>query len=233
MNHPKQTYYDELGSAFSEMMSRYDVARRKHLIFQQLLKGGKVRGKRILEVGCGTGCFTEELVIRGGIVTVLDIGTNLVDNVSKKYHCRGVVGDACNLPFDDASFDLVVSSECIEHTPDPVRAIMEMCRVCVGEGEVCFTSPNRLWYPVLWLAMKTKIRKFAGIENWLWPSSAAKVMKQSGMTDIELAGCHAWPFQIGFSQKLLALIDIKFGATCYPVMINYGVRGKKSVPVAR
>lgn len=228
MKEPKPTYYDELGPAFREMMSDYDVSRRKHLIFEHLLNGVRLSGKRTLEVGCGTGCFTGELVNRGALVTALDIGSNLVQDVKERHRCAGIVGDACNLPFNRASFDLVISSECIEHTPDPVQAIKEMCRVCTLGGVVCFTSPNKLWYPVLWLAMKAKIRKFAGIENWLWPANAAKIMLESGMVDLKLAGCHAWPFQFGFTQKLLSHIDNKFSGTLCPIMINYGVCGRKA-----
>ena len=227
MNTQKQgTYFDRLGDDFDSMMSDYDVDRRQVLIFEQLLAGGRLEGKTVLEVGCGTGRFSQRIASLGATLTVLDIGPNLVKAVSERLSCHGVVGDACKLPFDDESFDLVVSSECIEHTPDPLEAIRQMCRVCRVGGTVCITTPNKLWYPVLWLSQKLRVRKFAGPERWIWQSQASEVMKQAGMGELTTSGCHLWPFQLRFSRPLLTMLD-RSGRLLHPLMINFGIAGRK------
>jgi SAM-dependent methyltransferase len=225
------TYFDRLGDDFDSMMSDYDVERRQELIFGQLLAGASLAGRSVLEVGCGTGRFSSRIVALGGELTVLDIGPGLVKAVSQKLSCRGVVGDACKLPFPDESFDLVVSSECIEHTPDPLAAIREMCRVCRSGGTVCITTPNKLWYPVLWLSLKLRIRKFAGPERWIWPSGARNAMVEAGMGEMTTSGCHLWPFQLRFTRPLLTKLD-RSGRRLYPLMINFGIVGRKVRPVA-
>jgi ubiquinone/menaquinone biosynthesis C-methylase UbiE len=227
MNTQKQgTYFDRLGDDFDSMMSDYDVERRQVLIFEQLLGGRRLDGKAVMEVGCGTGRFSRRIASLGADLTVLDIGPNLVKAVSEKLSCHGVVGDACKLPFPDESFDLVISSECVEHTPDPLEAIRQMCRVCRVGGAVCITTPNKLWYPVLWLSQKLRVRKFAGPERWIWQSQASEAMKKAGMDGLATSGCHLWPFQLRFTRGLLTKLD-RSGRRLYPLMINFGIAGRK------
>lgn len=222
-------YFDGLGEKFEAYMSDYDVKQRQLLVFSHLLKNLTLEQARVLEVGCGTGKFSEQIAKLGGKLTVLDIGPNLVDKVARMLSCTGVVGDACNLPFADQSFDAVISSECIEHTLHPQQAIREMCRVCRPGGRVCLTSPNKLWYPILLIAKKLGLRKFSGIENWISPRKAAAVMLEEGMTNIVLSGCHLWPFQLKFTRPLLRRFDA-IGKRLYPFMINFGIVGQKGIP---
>lgn len=228
MNNYKQKYFDNLGEKlFDEYMSKYDVSIRKYLIFFQLLASKKINETQTLEIGCGTGQFSMDIKVRSKSLIVLDIGPNLVKNVSKKINCIGIVGDATDLPFQNNSFMTIVSSECIEHTADPVAAIKEMCRICKPGGYVCFTTPNKLWYPILFLASLLGIRKFSGIENWIFPHHAKIVLKQSDMIKIKISGCHLWPFQFKFTRSFLTWFN-RYGKWLYPLMINFGVVAQKN-----
>lgn len=222
----KREYYDQLGDDFESFMSDYDVERRQVLIFSTLLGGASLEGKRVLEVGSGTGRFSESIRRLNGDLTVLDIGSNLVATVATNMSCEGVVGDACSLALDDDSFDVVISSECIEHTLAPEEAIREMCRVCKPGGQVCVTTPNKLWYPVMRISQMVGARKYSGIENWLFPGRGASVMRAAGMGDVRVAGCHLWPFQLKATHGLLRAMDSQ-GGWLYPLMINFGVIGRK------
>ncbi|MCE5185851.1 MAG: methyltransferase domain-containing protein [Planctomycetaceae bacterium] len=220
-------YFDKLGEDFDRFMNAYDVRQRSTLIFAMLLKDVPLRDLQVLEAGCGTGRISSQIITRGADLTVLDIGENLVRHVRDTLGCKGVVGDVCSLPFETSSFDMVISSECIEHTPDPRKAIEEMCRVCRPGGTVCITSPNKLWYPVLRLSQLTRLRRFRGTENWLFPGDAIRIMKACGFDAVQCRGCHLWPFQLTFTQPALGWIDRKCGRALYPLMINYGIRGVK------
>jgi ubiquinone/menaquinone biosynthesis C-methylase UbiE len=219
-------YFEKLESKFDAFMSDYDVQRRMHLIFSVLLDGVDIAGKKVLEVGCGTGKFSEVLAGKGAELTVIDIGKNLVETVTDKIGCQGIAADACDMPFEDGSFDIIVSSECVEHTSDPLKAIEEMCRVCRKGGCICLTTPNKLWYPVLAISQMLGLRKFAGVENWIFPVQAKKLLSANGFDAIKLRGCHLWPFQLKFTRPALSLIDRKF-PRLYPFMINFGVFGQK------
>jgi ubiquinone/menaquinone biosynthesis C-methylase UbiE len=222
----KTAYYEELGDKFEEYMSDYDVERRLHLMFSALIDGSELGGRRVLEVGSGTGRISRVIVEGGAELTIVDVGPGLVTDVATGLGCDGVAGDALHLPFADETFDLIVSSECIEHTLDPRLAIREMCRVCSPGGAVCLTTPNRLWYLAMRASQKMGLRDYAGIENWLYPRQAAAMMKSHGMTDLTISGCHLWPFQIRFLRPALKRVD-GLGKWLYPFMINFGILSRK------
>lgn len=161
-------------------------------------------------------------------MTVVDIGRNLVHLIREKNGCDGIVADAYNMPLEDEMFNIVISSECIEHTNEPLKAIKKMCRVYRKEGFVCLTTPNKLWYPVLVLFQKLGLRKFSGIENWIFPTQAKKVLAEYGFGGIMMRGCYLWPFQIKLTCKLLTLIDRDY-SSLYPLMINFGIVGQKKI----
>ena len=80
-------------------------------------------------MGCGLGFFSERLVQCGAQVTACDIGPNLLRGHGGASRLHGAEADALHLSdlIAPNQFDIVVSSECIEHTRDPARAIREMC----------------------------------------------------------------------------------------------------------
>ena len=120
--------HERLGPAFEAAISDYDVRRRLETLAGEVLPDEFIVGKSALDVGSGLGFFSERLVQRGANVTACDLGPNLVDRTRARAGCRAVVADAMRLEetFGRNQFDVVISSECIEHTPDPARAIGQM-----------------------------------------------------------------------------------------------------------
>jgi ubiquinone/menaquinone biosynthesis C-methylase UbiE len=217
-------YFEQIGGNFDKWMSDYDVYRRITLIRKYL--GNKALGKSCLEVGCGTGKISGAIADLVGTLTVSDISEKLAREVGDRISVSWMQQDACALSIPDNSFDVVISSECIEHVPDPVKALREMVRVLKPGGFLVVTTPNKVWYPVLWLSMVTRIRKFAGREIWLFPHAAANILKAEGVEDVKLDGCHLFPWQIPLAKQILPLFD-KAGNILYPVMINFCVTGTK------
>jgi ubiquinone/menaquinone biosynthesis C-methylase UbiE len=107
---------------------------------------GDVAGLRVLEVGCGRGAFAGLLADRGAHVTAADLSPEAVritaDWLGDRVETR--VADICALPFEDESFDLVVSLETVEHTDDPTRALSELVRVTKRGGRLIVTTPSYL-----------------------------------------------------------------------------------------
>lgn len=217
-------YFEDIGEDFDGFMSDYDVSRRIELIDDMMPEG--VARLSCLEVGCGTGRISEYLSPRVGELTVLDISPRLACAVGGRLGVPSLAGDACRLPIANARFDLVVSSECVEHTADPLRAVAEMARVVKQGGFVIITTPNKLWYPLLVIARLSRIRKFRGPEDWRFPGAVAGTLTRHGMSVCEISGCHLFPWQVPLAKRVLPLFD-RFGRRLYPLMINFGILAKK------
>lgn len=95
----------------------------------------------MLELGCGNGDRTQ-LFYNVGQVTGIDI----VDKVSlqRKSKFNFFLADATALPFENESFDAVVSFDVIEHIPADEQFVNEAFRVCKKGGFVVLGTPNRL-----------------------------------------------------------------------------------------
>lgn len=219
-----ELYYEELGASFDEFMSAYDVERRVQLIDALLPKRRDFENG--LEVGCGTGAVTQHFYRRVRNLTVSDLSAQLAESTGKAVSARWCREDACHLSFSDNTFDLVLSSECIEHTPDPVAAVKEMARVLAPGGTLVLTTPNRLWYPIVWGASRLHLRRFQGNEFFLWPGTVISKLRECGISGIRVQGCHLFPWQIPFAKRFLPYLD-QLGRTLYPIMINFGVAGEK------
>ncbi len=104
--------------------------------------GGRPYG-RALEVGAGTGFFSLNLRQAGIVddVDVTDISPGMVEAAKDNaralgFEVGGRVADAERLPYDDATFDLVVGHAVIHHIPDVELAFREMLRVLRPGGRI-------------------------------------------------------------------------------------------------
>lgn len=101
-------------------------------------------GGRVLDIGCGAGSLwsAAAAVVPETIdLVVSDLSPGMVDEAVGRATSTGCftsvegrVVDAQSLPFDDASFDLVVSTYALYHVPEPARAVTEIARVARPDG---------------------------------------------------------------------------------------------------
>jgi len=101
----------------------------------------------ILDVGCGTGVFTLNILGLGTRVIGLDISQHMLLRARQKagkYPFRAVAGDMRFLPFADQCFDRVVSMTALEFIADGQAAVEDMFRVAKKGGVVVATTLNSL-----------------------------------------------------------------------------------------
>lgn len=105
-----------------------------------LQTAGVEPGQRVLDVACGTGVVARqaaELVGPAGQVSGVDLNPAMVEvarETASTIDWR--VGDAGDLPYDDASFDVALCQSALFFFPDPARALREMARVLSPGGVV-------------------------------------------------------------------------------------------------
>lgn len=129
---------DALRARFAQTADTYaahaerelDTLRERLRAFLPELRGDE----RALDVGTGTGLLARALAPLVGHVTGVDLVPELLARAEPVPNVELLEGDAAALPFDDASFDVVVSRRAIHHTSEPERVVSEMARVLEPGG---------------------------------------------------------------------------------------------------
>jgi len=106
-----------------------------------------VQGETILDIGCGTGIFTLDMLALGPRIVGLEISRPMLLRARPKV--KGLpfdplIGNMMFLPFADEVFDKTVSMTALEFVADAHRAVREMFRVTQKGGTVVVTTLNSL-----------------------------------------------------------------------------------------
>ena len=103
---------------------------------------GDLRGKRVLDVGCGKGRFARVFQEQQPEAEMwgLDISEEMLRFVPEGIHTRA--GSMTELPFDDASFDGAYATESLEHAVEIEKAVSEICRVVKPGGRIAIIDKN-------------------------------------------------------------------------------------------
>jgi ubiquinone/menaquinone biosynthesis C-methylase UbiE len=125
----------------------YDVfaPTTNEFIVEKCLKGSDIPSNCIVvDLGCGSGAFTDILSRKGICAIGLDLSQGLLKVGSQRYIGPSfVAGDVEHLPFDDESLDFVLLSGIIHHLPDPIQCAREVYRVLKPGGQFAGFDPNR------------------------------------------------------------------------------------------
>lgn len=106
---------------------------------------GLTPGMRVLDVACGTGNLALPAARLGAKVTGIDIAPNLIEQAKASAAAEGLdirfdVGDAEAMPYDDGSFDVVMTMFGAMFTPRPELAAAELIRVCRPGGTIAMAN---------------------------------------------------------------------------------------------
>jgi len=120
-------------------------------VFDRIVALGQLRGRRVLEVGCGTGRLAEALAAReGSRVFAVDASANMVEEARRRgvnaRHCRAEA-----LPFKPAWFDTVIM-RMVVHLLDRGRALAEAARVLAADGRVVIATEDPASFDQVWFS---------------------------------------------------------------------------------
>lgn len=150
-------------------------------------------GMTVLDAGCGDGVLSIMMAKKGAHVTGIDMSEPNIERARSAAQEEGVsgattfaVGDSENLPFPDASFDLVVSSHVLEHLPDFDKGLREILRVGKGKAVIAIpTLPNPCSLVQVgggWFFLKG-LRSFLAIFRGGARAIGAKLRRQEGVDE--------------------------------------------------
>jgi ubiquinone/menaquinone biosynthesis C-methylase UbiE len=137
------TFFDSHGAA-----DAYDVfspATNERLIDVFVRLSGLPAGARVIDLGCGSGVFTNLLRRRGYQCVGVDLSPNLIAIARANF--SGIefrTGDIERLPFPDDSFDGVLLSGVLHHLPERSRCAAEVFRILRPGGKFVAFDPNRI-----------------------------------------------------------------------------------------
>ena len=131
----------------------------------ELLTSRVPRGARVLEIGCGTGLFTQELARRSFLTFSIDVSIDLARQAKKRSesspHVFVSIQNAYDTALPAASFDVVIGMSVLHHL-DLDRALAEFQRLLRAGGVLLFSEPNMLNPIILVQKNIPWVKKLAG-----------------------------------------------------------------------
>jgi SAM-dependent methyltransferase len=132
-----------------------------------LLGGDGLRGKLVLDLGCGQGVWTRNMALLGAHVVPVDLDPGIVDEAevaAGRERAHGAAGDMHALPFADGAFDAIVGSMVLHHAQDHAHLGREIARVLAPVGVAVFHE-NAGRNPVLMWARDHVVGRFGVPRN--------------------------------------------------------------------
>lgn len=153
MTENKKIIFDDIANIYDDWyktpLGRFADIVENNLIFKYL---PDLKGKNLLDVGCGTGLYSIRAYSRGATVTGLDISENMLNIAREKAKLSSapinfILGDMDNMPFNDNLFDAVISITAFEFSKNPKNTLKEILRVLKPgcKAVIGVLSEHSLW----------------------------------------------------------------------------------------
>ena len=183
-------YFDKIAHRYDEWyktkVGGYVDKTEKKLVFSMI----KTKHGNALDLGCGTGNYTLELYKRGFQVVGVDISRRMLKIAQKKLpNVKFIKANAYSLPFEDNTFDLVLSVTMLEFIHEPEKVLSEVYRVLKPGGEAVIGTMNgkSMWF--IFKRMKSLFVETAyRYARFYTPKELENLMKNAGFKETESRG---------------------------------------------
>jgi SAM-dependent methyltransferase len=185
--------------------------RRHEVVYQRL--AGHCVGREVLEAGCGEGYGADLIAGVAHGVIGLDYDEQAVAHVRDRYpRVEARRANLAALPLPDASIDVVVNLQVIEHLWDQPQFIAECARVLRPSGLVMISTPNRITFSP---GRDTPINPFHTRE--LNAAELTELLRQAGFSMNAMRGV--------FHGPRLTALDVKHGGSIIDAQIRRALAG--------
>ena len=187
-------------------------------------QAGGLRGRRVLDVGCGGGILSESMAQRGATVTGIDLSGPALEVAG--LHARDVgldieyreIGVEALADAEPASRDVVTCMELLEHVPDPESVVEACARLCRPRGTLVFSTINR--NPKSWLlaivgaeyVLRLLPRGTHEYARFIRPHELAQWARQAGLDVSAFQGVTYSPLTARY--RLQDDIDVNYMMAC-------------------
>ncbi|QKC94602.1 class I SAM-dependent methyltransferase [Mesorhizobium sp. NZP2298] len=167
----------------------------------RVVEGLSLKGKTVLDIGCGSGGITLHLVERHGAAhaTGFDVEQPVIEAARQRAATRGFANRASfvqsppgPLPFADRSFDVVFSKDALLHVPDKDALFAEIFRVLKPGG--IFAASN--WMIGHDGEPSPEMKAYVAAEGLSFamasPARYARAMRKAGFTDVTVRDRNPW-----------------------------------------
>ncbi len=196
-------------------------------------QGVRVAGRRVLDLGCGLGGYTEALREHGARVVAADLSLPVLARLPRAW--PRVCADALALPFADGAFDLVFCASLIEHVPDGAALLREAWRVVRpgGYGYVSFPpfySPRggHQFAPfhllgeraAIWMYRHTRARRVPAWQRGIVADADTygRAYHGFGLHRVTIAAVRRWAAQAGWQIHSLSTRFSAVNTAAWPVI---------------
>ncbi len=183
-----------------------------------------LRGKTVLDVGCGGGILAESMAELGAQVTGIDMGEGPLAVARLHLKETGRTVDYRRMAVEDLaaqrpqSFDVVTCMEMLEHVPDPASAVAACARLLRPGGQAFFSTINR--NPKSWLfaivgaeyLLHLLPRGTHDYLKFIRPSELQDMCRHAGLDLRGLTGMHYYPLTARYT--LGPGVDVNYLAWC-------------------
>lgn len=200
------------------------------------------QGLRVLDVGCGGGFTCEFLAHQQAQVWGIDQSAQCIAAAQAHAGTGGLpiaycCGVAEALPFEAASFDVVVCVDVLEHVANPLKSVQEMGRVLRPGGLFCFDTINRTGRSrlvMIWLLENILRQIPVGIHDWrkfITPAELETMLVQAGFGQVAMDGFNLFGSTVGEMVDAYRLyqatgkFDVRFDDDLRVMYIGTAVKG--------